>query len=95
MPQDHSLQVVTLKDTLTKRSADYNRIYVPLRNISREENGQPITFEVSFEVSYQPLLVLHLYLKRDRFLSVKQKNVASVGTKLLRQAGQSSADLGV
>ena len=83
MPQDHSLQVVTLKDTLTKR------IYVPLHNISREQPPQPITVEGRL------LLVLHLYLKRDRLLSVKQKNVASVGTKLLRQAGQSSADLGV
>ena len=45
--------------------------------------------------SYQPLLVLHLYLKHDRFLAVKQKNVASVGTKLLRQAEQSSSYLGV
>ena len=51
MPQDHSLQVVTLKDTLTKISADYNRIYVPLHNISREQPWQPFTVELYLEGS--------------------------------------------
>ena len=64
---------------------DYNRVYVPLRNIYWEDSSQPSPFEVQMQV----------YLKHERFLAVRQNNFTSVGTKLTRQAGQSSAYLKV